>query len=55
MNTDKLWLDPLYLDDFLSEEEKSIRKTAYDFCKKNLLPRVVKDNREYYFDKNIHY
>ena len=36
MNSDKLWLDPLYLDDLLSEEEKSIRKSAHDFCNKKL-------------------
>ena len=54
MNSDKLWLDPLYLDDLLSEEEKSIRKSAHDFCNKKLLPRVVKDNKNYYFDKEIY-
>ena len=54
MNSDKLWLDPIYLDDLLSEEEKSIRKSAHDFCNKKLLPRVVKDNKNYYFDKEIY-
>ena len=54
MNSDNIWLDPLYLDDLLSEEEKSIRKTTKDYCNKNLLPIVVKDNRENHFDKNIY-
>ena len=36
MNSDNIWLDPLYLDDLLSEEEKSIRKTTHDYCNKNL-------------------
>tara|TARA_Y100000741_G_scaffold344990_1_gene310061 strand:- start:95 stop:1264 length:1170 start_codon:yes stop_codon:yes gene_type:complete len=54
MNSDKLWLDPLYLEDLLSEEEKSVKKSANDFCNKFLLPRVVKDNRKSYFDKNLY-
>ena len=53
MNSDNIWLDPLYLDDLLSEEEKSIRKTTHDYCDKYLLPIVIKDNRKHYFDKNI--
>ncbi|PPR45878.1 MAG: Acyl-CoA dehydrogenase [Alphaproteobacteria bacterium MarineAlpha5_Bin6] len=54
MQSDKLWLDPLYLEDLLSEEEKSIRKSAHDFCNKYLLPKVVKDNRDNFFDKDIY-
>ena len=54
MQSDKLWLDPLYLEDLLSEEEKSIRKSAHDFCNKYLLPKVVKDNRYNFFDKDIY-
>ena len=30
MENDNLWLDPLYLDDLLNEEEKSIRKSLND-------------------------
>ena len=44
MHSDNIWLDPLYLDDLLNEEEKNIRKSAHDFCEKNLLPIVVKNN-----------
>jgi len=54
MISDNLWLDPLYLEDLLNEEEKSIRKTTNDYCNKNLLSRVVKDNRNNQFDKNIY-
>ena len=54
MNSDNIWLDPLYLDDLLSEEEKSIRKTTHDYCDKYLLPIVIKDNRNHHFDKNIY-
>jgi len=54
MNSDNIWLDPFYLDDLLSEEEKSIRKSTHDYCDKYLLPIVIKDNRRHYFDKNIY-
>ena len=54
MNSDNIWLDPLYLDELLSEEEKSIRKSTHDFCNKYLLPIVIKDDRNHHFDKNIY-
>ena len=54
MHSDNIWLDPLYLDDHLGEEEKSIRKTTHDYCNKNLLPIVVHDNRKHHFDKNMY-
>ena len=54
MNSDNIWIDPLYLNDLLSEEEKSIRKTTHDYCNKNLLPIVVKDNQKHHFDKSIY-
>ncbi len=54
MISDNIWIDPLYLDDLLSEEEKSIRKTTHDYCNKNLLPIVVKDNQKHHFDKSIY-
>ncbi len=54
MNSDNIWLDPLYLDDLLSEEEKSIRKTTHEYCNKKLLPIVVKDNQKHHFDKSIY-
>ena len=54
MHSDNMWLDPLYLDDLLGDEEKSIRKTTHDYCNKNLLPIVVKNNRKHHFDKNMY-
>jgi len=54
MHSDNIWLDPLYLEDHLDNEEKLIRKTAHDYCNKNLLPIVVKDNQKNHFDKNIY-
>ena len=54
MNLNKEWLDPLLLEDFLSEEEKSIKKNTKKFCKEVLLCDVVKNNRNHFFDKNIY-
>lgn len=54
MNSNNQWLDPLYLDSFLNEEEKLIRENTKKYCQKNLLPNVVKNNRNYYFDKEIY-
>ena len=54
MNKNTEWMDPLYFDSFLSEEEKKIRENTKKFCKKILLPIVVSDNRNHYFDKNIY-
>ncbi len=48
------WIDPLYLNDLLTDEEKLIRKTAKKFCESDLLPRVIEDNKKCYFDKKIY-
>ncbi len=48
------WIDPLYLNELLTEEEKSIRKTTKDYCKSKLLPKVIKDNKKCFFDKAIY-
>ena len=54
MSSKSDWSDPLFLEDFLTEEEKSIKINTRNFCKKNLLPNVVKYNRNHYFDKEIY-
>ena len=54
MNLKNEWLDPLFLEDFLSEEEKSIKKNTNKFCKEVLLNDVVKNNRSHFFDKKIY-
>ena len=54
MNSNKEWLDPLYLNDFLSQEEKIIQKNTQKFCKEKLLPNVIKNNRKGFFDKEIY-
>jgi len=48
------WKDPLYLESFLSEEEKNILISSKEFCNKNLLPRVIKDNKNKFFDKDLY-
>jgi len=48
------WMDPLYLNELLTEEERSIKKTAKDYCNSKLLPRVIQDNKKCFFDKKIY-
>ena len=48
------WFDPFYLTDNLTEEELTIQKNVRDFCKKELLPSVIKNNRDHFFDKNLY-
>ena len=52
MNSNKEWLDPLFLEDFLNEEEKSIKNNTNKFCKEVLLPNVVEHNRNHFFDNS---
>ena len=54
MTSDNNWIDPLYLNELLTDEEKSIKKTAKDFCKSELSSIVVKDNKKHFFDKKIY-
>ena len=54
MNSNKDWLDPLFLEELLNEDEKSIKKNTNKFCKDILLPNVVKNNRINFFDKNMY-
>ena len=54
MNSKKIWLDPLYLEDLLNEEEKSIKNNTKKFCKQVLLPDVVKNNRNHFFNKDLY-
>jgi len=47
------WQDPMFLDSQLTEEERMIRDTAYDYCQEKLLPRVLMANRNENFDREI--
>ena len=48
------WFDPFYIENNLSEAELAIQKNVRDFCEKELLTRVIEDNRNNFFDKNIY-
>ena len=54
MNNNKEWMDPLYLDSFLNNEEKLIRDNTKNFCQKNLLPNVIDKNRNSLFDIELY-
>ena len=54
MNSYNNWLDPFFLEDFLDEDEKAIRDNTKKFVQKNLLPNVVKNNRNHFFDKEMY-
>ncbi len=47
------WQDPLLLDSLLSEEERMIRDSAYQYCQDKLMPRVLNANRNETFDPTI--
>jgi len=47
------WQDPMFLTSQLSEEENIIKDAANDFCLAKLRPRVLKGNREEFFDIDI--
>ena len=47
------WQDPMLLDNQLTEEERMIRDTAYNYCQEKLLPRVLEANRHEHFDREI--
>ena len=54
MNSQNNWLDPLNLDSFLSESEIAIKENTKKFSNDYLLPHVVKNNINHYFDKEIY-
>ena len=47
------WDDPLNMESLLTEEEKMVSQTAYDYCQENLMPRVLDNNRNETFDRGI--
>jgi glutaryl-CoA dehydrogenase len=48
-----LWDDPFLFRDQLTEEERTIGDGARAFCESELMPRVLKANREEHFDVKI--
>ena len=46
--------DIFLIEDQLTEEELSIKNTAKDYCKAELMPRILMANRNEVFDKDIY-
>jgi len=49
------WEDPFSLEYRLNPEERMVMQTARSYAKDKLLPRIIKANRESYFDREIMY
>lgn len=47
------WEDPFQLDGLLTDEERMVRDTAYDYAQSQLLPRVTSAYLEERFDRDI--
>ena len=47
------WQDPLLLDQMLNEDERMGRDQVAQYCQERLLPRVISDNRNESFDRQI--
>jgi glutaryl-CoA dehydrogenase len=47
------YLDPLCIEDLLTEEEKMVRDSARGFAQDKLMPRIRKAYNEEKFDTNI--
>ena len=47
------WADALSLASDLTEDERSVQRTAHDFAEKRLLPGIVEANRNAKFDREI--
>jgi glutaryl-CoA dehydrogenase len=48
------WKDPLYLEELLTEEEKSLRVKIRDYCKNKILTKVIECNNKSFFDKTFY-
>ncbi|HSO41385.1 MAG TPA: acyl-CoA dehydrogenase [Rhodospirillales bacterium] len=47
------WEDPFLLDEQLSDEERMVARTARDYARERLMPRVLLANRNEHFDVEI--
>ena len=48
------WKDPLYLEELLTDDEKSLRVKIRDYCQNKLLPKVIECNNKSFFDKSFY-
>ncbi|MFQ5421967.1 MAG: acyl-CoA dehydrogenase [Anaerolineae bacterium] len=49
------WADPFLLSEQLTDEEKMIRDSTREFCRRQLMPIVLEANRHETFDRGIMY
>merc|ERR1712178_296472 len=47
------WNDALNLESRLTEDERMVRDTAFDYCQEQLLPNIVQATRDESFDRNM--
>ncbi|RCL89611.1 acyl-CoA dehydrogenase [Hyphomonas sp.] len=47
------WADALSFASDLTEDERSVQRTAHDFAEKRLLPGIVEANRNAHFDREV--
>jgi len=47
------WKDPLNLERLLTEEERIIKDSTSEYCKKKLMPRILESNRKEIFHREI--
>ncbi|MGM0526167.1 MAG: acyl-CoA dehydrogenase [Pseudomonadota bacterium] len=47
------WQDPLNMNSLLSDEERMVQDSAYQYAQENLMPRVLEANRHEHFHREI--
>lgn len=47
------WDDPFLIDSYLTDEERMIRDAAHEYAQKELLPRIIKWNRNEKFERIV--
>lgn len=47
------WKDPLDLESRLTDEERMVRDTAFNYCQEKLMPRITAANRHEVFHREI--
>ena len=48
------WLDPFFVQENLSEEEKLIQNNVRSFADNILRPKVVENNRNHHFERELY-
>ena len=48
------WFDPFFVQENLSEEDKLIQKNVRSFSDNVLRPKVVENNRNHHFERELY-